>query len=108
VSNARRGRPARRQGLDEVLGRHVEYLATGVEVPDRHDALVVRLVSGRVGGVRVGARERPSRPALPARDGEDVQDEVSALRERLPFPRLKEAVAERAGGVPDRYRAPLG
>jgi dihydrodipicolinate synthase/N-acetylneuraminate lyase len=87
--------------------RHVEYLATGVDVLIGTDALVVdSFRAGSAGCVSALANVRPDLLRR-ARDGEDVQDEISALRERLPFPRLKDAVAERLIGYPTSYRAPL-
>lgn len=88
--------------------RHVEYLGTGVDVLIGTDALVVdSFRAGSAGCVSALANVRPDLLCR-ARDGEDVQDEISALRERLPFPRLKDAVAERLTGYPTGYRAPLG
>ena len=88
--------------------RHVEYLATGADVLIGTDALVVdSFRAGSAGCVSALANVRPDLLCR-ARDGEDVQDEISALRERLPFPRLKKAVAERVAGYPTAYRAPLG
>ena len=87
--------------------RHVEYLATGVEVLVGTDALVVDSVRAGSGGcVSALANVRPDLLCR-ARDGEDVQAEISALREQLPFARLKAAVAERVPGYPAAYRAPL-
>jgi hypothetical protein len=43
-----------------------------------------------------------------ARDGEDVQDELTELRARLPFRELKGEVARALPGYPSRYRAPVG
>ncbi len=88
--------------------RHVEYLGTGVEVLIGTDALVVdSFRAGSAGCVSALANVRPDLLCR-VREGEDVQDEISALRERLPFPRLKDAVAERVPGYPTGYRAPLG
>ena len=86
----------------------MEYLATGVDVLIGTDALVVdSFRAGSAGCVSALANVRPDLLCR-VRDGEDVQDEISALRERLPFPRLKDAVAERVAGYPTGYRAPLG
>jgi len=88
--------------------RHVGYLATGVDVLIGTDALVVdSFRAGSAGCVSALANVRPDLLCR-ARDGEDVQDEISALRERLPFARLKEAVAAGLSGYPTAYRAPLG
>ncbi len=88
--------------------RHGEYLGTGVEVLIGTDALVVdSFRAGSAGCVSALANVRPDLLCR-VREGEDVQDEISALRERLPFPRLKDAVAERVPGYPTGYRAPLG
>jgi len=88
--------------------RHLEYLETGADVLIGTDALVVdSFRAGSAGCVSALANVRPDLLCR-ARDGEDVQDEISALRERLPFPQLKAAVAERLAGYPTAYRAPLG
>jgi 4-hydroxy-tetrahydrodipicolinate synthase len=87
--------------------RHLEYLDTGVEVLTGTDAFVVEsLRAGSAGCVSALANVRPDLLCR-AREGEDVQAEISALRERLPFQRLKDAVAERIAGYPTAYRAPL-
>lgn len=88
--------------------RHLEYVATGVDVLIGTDALVVdSFRAGSAGCVSALANVHPDLLCR-ARDGEDVQDEITALRERLPFARLKDAVAERVAGYPTAYRAPLG
>ena len=87
--------------------RHLEYLETGVEVLTGTDAFVVESFgAGSAGCVSALANVRPEL-LVRARDGGDVQGEISALRERTPFPRLKAAVAERVPGYPTDYRAPL-
>ena len=63
--------------------RHVEYLGTGVEVLIGTDALVVdSFRAGSAGCVSALANVRPDLLCR-VREGEDVQDEISALRERL-------------------------
>lgn len=87
--------------------RHVEYLSCGVEVFVGTDAFVVESFrAGSTGCVSALANVRPELLCA-AREGEDVQAEIGALRGRLPFPRLKAAVAERIPGYPTAYRAPL-
>jgi dihydrodipicolinate synthase/N-acetylneuraminate lyase len=87
--------------------RHLEYLQTGLEVLTGTDAFVVEsLRAGSAGCVSALANARPDLLCR-ARDSEDVQDEISALRERTPFPRLKDAIAEVVPGYPTSYRAPL-
>ena len=89
------------------LERHREYLATGVDVLTGTDGFVVEsLRAGAAGCVSALANVDPELLCR-ARDGADVQDEISALRSELPFPKLKGAVAERLPGYPTRYRAPL-
>jgi dihydrodipicolinate synthase/N-acetylneuraminate lyase len=90
------------------LERHREYLATAVDVLTGTDGFVVEsLRAGAAGCVSALANVNPELLCR-ARDGHDVQDEISALRTELPFPRLKAAVAERLPGYPTTYRAPLG
>jgi len=88
--------------------RHLEYLGSGVDVLIGTDALVVdSFRAGSAGCVSALANVRPDLLCR-ARDGEDVQDEISALREHVPFQRLKQAVAVGLTGYPTSYRAPLG
>jgi dihydrodipicolinate synthase/N-acetylneuraminate lyase len=88
--------------------RHLEYLGCGVDVLIGTDAMVVpSFRAGSAGCVSALANVRPDLLCR-ARDGEDVQAEISALRERLPFSKLKAAVAELVPGYPTGYRAPLG
>ena len=87
--------------------RHLEYLETGVDVLTGTDAFVVEsLRAGSAGCVSALANVWPDLLGR-ARDGEDVQGEISALRERTPFPRLKDAIAGVVPGYPTSYRAPL-
>jgi 4-hydroxy-tetrahydrodipicolinate synthase len=87
--------------------QHVEYLGCGVDVLIGTDAFVVdSFRAGSAGCVSALANVRPDL-LCGARDGADVQDEISALRAELPFPRLKEAVARAIPGYPTAYRAPL-
>lgn len=88
--------------------RHLEYLALGVEVLIGTDAMVVDAFRhGAAGCVSALANVRPDLLCR-ARDGEEVQDEISALRSELPFSRLKAALAAVLPGYPTAYRAPLG
>jgi 4-hydroxy-tetrahydrodipicolinate synthase len=87
--------------------RHLEYLGTGVEVLTGTDAFVVESRrAGSAGFVSALANVRPDLLCR-ARDGEDVQAEISAIRERTPLSHLKQAIAERVSGYPTAYRAPL-
>ena len=87
--------------------RHLEYLGTDGEVLVGTDAFVVdSFRAGSAGCVSALANVRPDLLCR-ARDGDDVQDEIAAERERVPFPRLKHAVAERLDGYPTAYRGPL-
>ena len=87
--------------------RHLEYLETGVEVLTGTDAFVVESFrAGSAGCVSAVANVRPDL-LVRARDGEDVQAEISAARDELPAPRRKAAVAERVPGYPTANRAPL-
>jgi dihydrodipicolinate synthase/N-acetylneuraminate lyase len=107
----------RRLGLEGLKGvkdstksweRHREYLDCGVDVLIGTDSMVVDSVrAGSAGCVSALANVRPDLLCR-ARDGEAVQDEISRLRERLPFARLKIELAERLPGYPMSYRAPLG
>jgi 4-hydroxy-tetrahydrodipicolinate synthase len=86
--------------------RHLEYLECGVEVfvaQTRSSSVLRRRSTGCVSAL---ANFRPDLLCA-ARDGADVQAEIGALREQLPFSRLKAAVAERIPGYPTRYHAPL-
>ncbi len=88
--------------------RHLEYLETGIDVLIGTDAMVVdSFRAGSAGCVSALANVRPDLLCR-ARDGEDVQEEISALRAELPFSKLKAALAERLPGYPTSYRAPLG
>jgi 4-hydroxy-tetrahydrodipicolinate synthase len=88
--------------------RHLEYLETGVDVLIGTDAMVVdSFRAGSAGCVSALANVRPDLLCR-ARDGEEVQHEISALRAELPFPRLKAALSELLPGYPTSYRAPLG
>ena len=88
--------------------RHLEYLACGVDVLIGTDAMVVdSLRAGSAGCVSALANVRPDLLCA-ARDGADVQAEITELRSHLPFPKLKAAVAERIPGYPTAYRSPLG
>jgi dihydrodipicolinate synthase/N-acetylneuraminate lyase len=88
--------------------RHCEYLECGVDVLIGTDSMVVDSVrAGSAGCVSALANVRPDLLCR-ARDGESVQDEISRLRERLPFHKLKHELAERLPGYPTSYRAPLG
>jgi 4-hydroxy-tetrahydrodipicolinate synthase len=88
--------------------RHLEYLETEVDVFIGTDALVVdSFRAGSAGCVSALANVRPDLLCR-ARDGEDVQEEISALRTELTFPKLKSALAEQLPGYPTAYRSPLG
>jgi dihydrodipicolinate synthase/N-acetylneuraminate lyase len=88
--------------------RHLEYLQTGLEIYVGTDAFVREAFSaGAAGCVSALANVRPDLLCR-LRDGEDVHDEIVALRAELPFQKLKAAVAERIPGYPTAYRAPLG
>jgi 4-hydroxy-tetrahydrodipicolinate synthase len=88
--------------------RHCEYLKCGVDVLIGTDSMVVdSFRAGSAGCVSALANVRPDLLCR-ARSGEDVEDELSHLREQLPFGKLKAAVAERLPGYPTAYRAPLG
>ena len=88
--------------------RHREYLDCGVDVLIGTDSLVVQsLRAGSAGCVSALANVRPDLLCR-ARDGEDVQQEISALRDRLPFAALKGELAGLVPGYPSGYRAPLG
>ena len=72
------------------------------------DSMVVDSVrAGSAGCVSALANVRPDLLCR-ARDGDSVQDEISRVRERLPFTKLKHELAERLPGYPTSYRAPLG
>jgi 4-hydroxy-tetrahydrodipicolinate synthase len=88
--------------------RHCEYLECEVDVLIGTDSMVVDSVrAGSAGCVSALANVRPDLLCR-ACDGESVQGEISQLRERLPFDRLKQELAERLPGYPTSYRAPLG
>ena len=88
--------------------RHLEYLETGVDVLIGTDAMVVESFrAGSAGCVSALANVRPDLLAR-AREGEDVQAEITALRKELPFPRLKAALSRHISGYPTTYRSPLG
>lgn len=87
--------------------RHLEYLECGVEVFVGTDGFVVESFrAGSTGCVSALANVRPDLLCA-ARDGAGVQAEISALREQLPFSRLKAAVSDRIPGYPATSRAPL-
>jgi dihydrodipicolinate synthase/N-acetylneuraminate lyase len=87
--------------------RHLEYLETGIDVLTGTDSFVVESFrAGSAGCVSAVANVRPDL-LVRARDGEDVQREISAARDELPASRRKAAVAERVPGYPTAYRAPL-
>jgi len=87
--------------------RHLEYLDCGVQVFVGTDGFVVESFrAGSTGCVSALANVRPDLLCA-ARDGVDVQAEISALREHVPFLRLKAALAEQLPGYPASYRAPL-
>lgn len=87
--------------------RHLEYLECGVEVFVGTDAFVSQSFrAGAAGCVSALANVRPDLLCA-ARDGADVQAEINTLRERLPFLRLKAALAEILPGYPALYRPPL-
>jgi dihydrodipicolinate synthase/N-acetylneuraminate lyase len=72
------------------------------------DAMVVdSFRAGSAGCVSALANVRPDLLCR-AREGEDVQAEITALRKELPFPLLKAALAGRIAGYPATYRAPVG
>ena len=87
-----------------------EYLGCGVDVLTGTDAFVHEaFAAGAAGCVSAIANVRPDLLcALRDGGGEDVQAELLEVRARTPFPRLKEAVAERLASYPVAYRAPLG
>jgi 4-hydroxy-tetrahydrodipicolinate synthase len=88
--------------------RHLEYLQTGLEIYVGTDAFVRdAFTAGAAGCVSALANVRPDLLCR-LRDGEDVQDEIVALRAELPFSKLKAAVADRIPGYPTRYTLPLG
>ena len=88
--------------------RHLEYLGCGVDVLIGTDSLVVdSFRAGSSGCVSALANVRPGLLCR-ARDGEDVQDELSQLRDRLPFRELKRELSRAVEGYPFGYRAPLG
>jgi 4-hydroxy-tetrahydrodipicolinate synthase len=87
-----------------------EYLDCGVDVLVGTDAFVREaLDAGAAGCVSALANVQPDLLCA-LRDGgsEEVQAELVALRDELPFPRLKAAVAERLASYPVAYRPPLG
>jgi hypothetical protein len=89
--------------------RLLEYLQCGIDVLTGTDAFVRdSFAAGAAGCVSAIANVRPDLLCA-LRDGgsQEVQDEISALRSRLPFSRLKDAVAERLPDYPARYRPPL-
>jgi 4-hydroxy-tetrahydrodipicolinate synthase len=87
--------------------RHLEYLETGVDVLTGTDSFVVdSFRAGSAGCVSAVANVRPDL-LVRARDGADVQAELTAVRDELPASRRKAAVAERVPGYPTAYRAPL-
>lgn len=87
--------------------RHLEYIECGVDVLVGTDAFVGESFrAGSAGCVSALANVRPDLLCA-ARDGEDVGREITELREQLPFGALKAAVAERVGGYPSAYLAPL-
>ena len=88
--------------------QHLEYLECGLDVLVGTDSMVVDSIrAGSAGCVSALANVRPDLLCR-ARDGEDVQAELSRLRERWPFAKLKLALADRLPGYPTGYRAPLG
>jgi len=88
--------------------RHLEYLECGVDVLVGTDSLVMdSFRAGSAGCVSALANVRPDLLCR-ARDGEDVQDELTRLRARLPFRELKGELARTLPDYPSRYRAPLG
>jgi 4-hydroxy-tetrahydrodipicolinate synthase len=88
--------------------RHCEYLKCGLDVLIGTDSMVLdSFRAGSAGCVSALANVRPDLLCR-ARDGWDVQDEISHPRERLPFHKLKLALAELLPGYPTSYRAPLG
>ena len=88
--------------------RHLEYLGCGVDVLIGTDSLVVdSFRAGSSGCVSALANVRPDLLCR-ARDGDDVQNELTQLRSRLPFLELKGELARAVAGYPPGYRAPLG
>ena len=88
--------------------RHLEYLETGVDVLIGTDAMVVESFrAGSAGCVSALANVRPDLLTR-AREGQDVQAEITALRKELPFPRLKAALSREISGYPTTYGSPLG
>ena len=87
--------------------RFLEYMRCGVDVLTGTDAFVRdAFAAGAAGCVSAIANVRPDLLCA-VRDGRDVHDEIVQIRARLPFGRLKEAVAERIPGYPVGYRPPL-
>ena len=86
-----------------------EYLACGVDVLTGTDAFVHEaFAAGAAGCVSAIANVRPDLLcALRDGGGEEVQAELSDVRARTPFARLKDAVAERLPSYPTAYRPPL-
>lgn len=107
----------RRLGADGLKGvkdstkswqRHLDYLECGVDVLIGTDSLAVDSIrAGSAGCVSALANVRPDLLCR-ARDGDDVQAEISELRARLPFAALKRELAGLIPGYPTGYRAPLG
>jgi dihydrodipicolinate synthase/N-acetylneuraminate lyase len=90
-------------------GRLYEYLDCGVDVLVGTDAFVREaLDAGAAGCVSALANVRPDLLcALRDGGGEEVQAELLALRDELPFGRLKVAVAAHINSYPAAYRPPL-
>jgi dihydrodipicolinate synthase/N-acetylneuraminate lyase len=90
--------------------RLLAYLECGVDVLTGTDAFVRdSLAAGAAGCVSAVANVRPDLLcALRDGAGAEAQDEILSLRARLPFARLKDAVAELLPGYPTAYRSPLG
>ena len=90
--------------------RHLEYLECGVDVLIGTDAFVRdAFAAGAAGCVSAIANVRPDLlRALRDGNGAEAQEEILALRGRLPFGRLKHAVAQVVSGYRAGYRAPLG
>jgi 4-hydroxy-tetrahydrodipicolinate synthase len=87
--------------------RLLEYLDCGVDVLVGTDAFVRdAFAAGAAGCVSALANVRPDLLCA-LRDGEDTHEEVIEFRSRLPFARLKEALAERLPAYPTAYRPPL-
>jgi dihydrodipicolinate synthase/N-acetylneuraminate lyase len=87
--------------------RLLEYMRCGVDVLTGTDAFVRdAFAAGAAGCVSAIANVRPDLLCA-LRDGSDVHDQIVQMRARLPFARLKEAVAERIPGYPAGYRPPL-